>query len=130
MSNLSAMSPLSATHIKSLSSSGVREDLNFVHMQFMAENALSTLAVGVDKAFFALTSFIRFSVPLVLIVKPSEMSCFAFLTSVFNKVLFTLRQSKCSTRYRSFSVSKKCSDTALNAHKLLGCQHFFRQISL
>ena len=60
MSNLSAMSLLSAMHIKSLSFSGVRDDLNFIHMQFMAENALSTLEVDVDKAFFALTSFIRF----------------------------------------------------------------------
>ena len=52
MSNLSAMSLLSAMHIISLSFSGVRDDLHFVHMRFMAENALSTLAVDVDKAFF------------------------------------------------------------------------------
>ena len=57
----------------------------------MAENALSTLAVDVDKAFFALTSYIRFSVPLLLIGKPSEMSCFAFVTPVFNKVLFAVK---------------------------------------
>ena len=54
MSTLSAMSLLSAMLIKSLSFSGVRDDLNFVHMRFMAGNALSTLAVGVDKAFFCI----------------------------------------------------------------------------
>ena len=78
MSNLSAMSLLSAMHMKSLSLSGVMDDLNFVHMWCMAENALSTLAEDVDRAFFALKSFIRFSVPLLLIGKPSKMSCFAF----------------------------------------------------
>ena len=115
MSKFNAISLLSVMHIKSLNLSEVRDDLSFVHMRFIAENALSTLAEDVDRVFFTLISFIRFSIPLLRIGKPREISYFAFLASVFNKVLLTFKQSKWSTIYRRFSKSKKFSDAASNA---------------
>ena len=82
MSKFSAISLLSVMHIKSLNLSEVRDDLSFVHMRFIAGNALSTLAEDVDRVLFTLISFIRFSIPLLCIGKPREISYFAFLASV------------------------------------------------